>query len=137
MKDKMMKLGAISNDLPFSISVPLTSLSSYLPVSPLLSPPLPSLSLSLLLALLSVLSRRQSKTASVFGEKGDIEADLRTPGSGEAISPRCLGPRGVMNRGAVGAGVCGGGEVKVKHEHGARFPGLMTRSEIGSREGSE
>ncbi len=62
--------------------------------SPLISPCLPfylSLSLPLLLsllphALLSVLSRRQSTAASVFGAKGDIEADLKTPGSGEAIS---------------------------------------------------
>lgn len=75
-----MKLGAISNDLPFSISVPLTSLSSYLPVSTLLSPPLSYFPL-LPLALLSVLSQRQSMMASVFGAKGDIEADLKILGS--------------------------------------------------------
>lgn len=72
----MMKLEAISNYLPFSTSLPLTSLSSYLTASALLSLPL-SLTLSLL-ALLPVLSWRQPATASVFCVKGDIKADLKT-----------------------------------------------------------
>lgn len=38
----------------------------------------PSRSLSLLLALLSVLSQRQSMEISVFGAKGDIETALQT-----------------------------------------------------------
>lgn len=62
----------------------LTSLYSYLPASALLS--LPLLLSRSLLALLLILSRRQSLMASVFGAKGDIEADLKTLGSGEAIS---------------------------------------------------
>lgn len=62
----------------------LTSLYSYLPVSALLS--LPLLLSRSLLALLLILSRRQSLMASVFGAKDDIEADLKTLGSGEAIS---------------------------------------------------
>lgn len=40
MKDKIMKLGATSNNFLFSILVPLTSLASYLPATPLLSLPL-------------------------------------------------------------------------------------------------
>lgn len=62
----------------------LTSLYSYLPASALLS--LPLLLSRSLLALLLILSRRQSLMASVFGAKDDIEADLKTLGSGEAIS---------------------------------------------------
>lgn len=62
----------------------LASLCSYLPASALLS--LPLLLSRSLLALLLILSRRQSLMASVFGAKGDIEADLKTLGSGEAIS---------------------------------------------------
>lgn len=83
LENKMMKLEAISNYLPFSTSLPLTSLSSYLTASALFSLPL-SLTLSLL-ALLPVLSWRQPATASVFCVKGDIKADLKTFRSDEDI----------------------------------------------------
>lgn len=58
----------------------LTSLYSYLPASALLS--LPLLLSRSLLALLLILSRRQSLMASVFGAKGDIEAVSRPSGQG-------------------------------------------------------
>lgn len=65
--------------------------------------------------------------ASVFGAKDDIEADLKTLGSGEAIS---------LPLSALWTTGGGRGGVKVERRHGARFLGLMTRSEIGFAEGS-
>ena len=101
MKDKIMKLGTISNDLPFPISGPLTSPPPfYLAVSSLLSL---SGSLSLYRFLLSCLflSRRQSTTASVFRVEGDIEADPWDPRvRGGGASLRVCGARGDMNRGS-------------------------------------
>ena len=49
--------------------------------------------------------------ASVFSAKGDIQADLKTLGSGEAISLPISFPWGVMNHHAEG----GQGQTQARH----------------------
>lgn len=124
MKDKMMKLGAISNDLPLSISVPHISLLLSPRVCPFISP-------SLAVAFASCTS------ACFIAETITDGLCVRCKGWhwGRSQDPRVRGgyqspSRGIMNHRG------GGGRVKVECRHGARFLGLMTRSEIGFAGGS-